>query len=223
MEIKPLHDWNLSPQQAMEIQKQFAYEVITEDKFDAPIKTVAGIDLGYDVKNDISRAVVVVLSFPELELLESSEAKMPIQFPYYPSLLSFRETPVAIKALEKLNITPDMILCDGQGIAHPRGFGIACHIGLLANVPTIGVAKSLLVGKYENLGEERGSIAPLIYKKEQVGAVVRTKNKVQPLFVSVGHRVSLKTAVEIVLECAPKYRLPETTRLADKMASYRKK
>ncbi len=113
MKIKFLHDWNLSPQQAIEIQKQLRYEVEPQDQFDEPIKTVAGIDLGYDVKNDTSRAVVVVLSFPELELLETSEAHLPIQFPYVPGLLSFRETPVAIKALEKLKITPDVILCDG--------------------------------------------------------------------------------------------------------------
>jgi deoxyribonuclease V len=222
MKIKFLHDWNLSPQQAIEIQKQLCYEVESQDRFDETVKTVAGIDLGYDVKNDTSRAVVVVLSFPELELLETSEARMPIQFPYVPGLLSFRETPVAVKALEKLKVTPDVILCDGQGFAHPRRFGIACHIGILADVPTIGVAKSLLVGKFENLGEERGSIAPLIHKNEQVGVALRTKNKVQPLFVSVGHRVSLETATDLVLQCAPKYRLPETTRLADKMASYRK-
>jgi deoxyribonuclease V len=223
MKIKFLHDWNLSPQQAIEIQKQLRYEVEPQDQFDEPIKTVAGIDLGYDVKNDTSRAVVVVLSFPELELLETSEAHLPIQFPYVPGLLSFRETPVAIKALEKLKITPDVILCDGQGLAHPRGFGIACHVGILADVPTIGVAKSLLVGKFENLGEERGSFAPLIYKNEQVGVALRTKNKVQPLFVSVGHRVGLETATDLVLQCTPKYRLPETTRLADKLASYRKR
>jgi deoxyribonuclease V len=222
MKIKFLHDWNLSPQQAIEIQKQLRYEVESQDRFDETVKTVAGVDLGYDVKNDTSRAVVVVLSFPELELLETSEARMPIQFPYVPGLLSFRETPVAVKALEKLKVTPDVILCDGQGFAHPRRFGIACHIGILADVPTIGVAKSLLVGKFENLGEERGSIAPLIHKNEQVGVALRTKNKVQPLFVSVGHRVSLETATDLVLQCAPKYRLPETTRLADKMASYRK-
>jgi deoxyribonuclease V len=130
---------------------------------------------------------------------------------------------VVIKALEKLEITPDVILCDGQGLAHPRRFGIACHIGILADVPTISVAKSLLVGKFENLGEERGSIAPLIHKNEQIGVALRTKNKVQPLFVSVGHRVSLEMATELVLQCTPKYRLPETTRLADKMASYRKR
>lgn len=223
MQIKPLHEWNLSPSQAIELQKQLAYEVIAEDRFDKPIKTVAGIDLGYDAKNDTSRAVVVVLKFPELELLETSEAILPIQFPYVPGLLSFRETPVAIKALEKLKITPDLIFCDGQGLAHPRRFGIACHIGLLADVPTVGVAKSLLVGKFENLGEARGSASPLFHRKEEIGAALRTKDKVQPVYVSVGHRITLNTAVEYVLQCAPKYRLPETTRLADKLASYRKR
>ncbi len=223
MKITPLHDWNLDPRQAVELQKQLACEVIKEDRFDAPVKTVAGIDLGYDAKNDTSRAVAVVLSFPELELLESAEALLPIQFPYVPGLLSFRETPVAIKALEKLTVTPDLILCDGQGLAHPRRFGIACHIGLITNVPTLGVAKSLLVGKFENLSETRGSTAPLIYKNEQVGMALRTKDRVQPVYVSVGHRISLVTATEYVLQCAPKYRLPETTRLADKMASYRKR
>ncbi len=223
MKITPLHDWNLSTQQAIELQKQLAFEVVKEDDFDAPVKTVAGIDLGYDAKNGTSRAVVVVLKFPELELIASAEALSPIQFPYVPGLLSFRETPVAIKALEKLAVTPDLILCDGQGYAHPRRFGVACHIGLITNIPSLGVAKSLLVGKFENLGETRGSTAPLIHRNEQIGAVVRTKDKVQPLFVSVGHRISLETAIEYVLQCAPKYRLPETTRLADKMASYRKK
>ncbi len=223
MKIEKLHDWNLSPREAIEIQKQLAYEVVAENKFTKPIKNVAGIDLGFDIKTDTSRAVVVVLSFPELELLETSEAKMPIQFPYVPGLLSFRETPVAIRTLEKLQLTPDVILCDGQGLAHPRRFGIACHIGLIANVPTIGVAKSILVGKFENLGEERGSIAPLIHRNEQVGVALRTKNKVQPIYVSVGHKINLETATNLVLQCAPKYRLPETTRLADKLASYRKK
>lgn len=212
----------MSPREAIEIQKQLAYEVIREDKFQMPIKTVAGIDLGYDIKTDTSRAIVIVLSFPELELLETKEAKMPVQFPYVPGLLSFRETPVAIGALKNLQITPDVILCDGQGLAHPRRFGIACHIGLIADVPTIGVAKSILVGKFENLDEERGSIAPLIHRNEEVGIALRTKNKVQPVYVSVGHKINLETATNIVLQCAPKYRLPETTRLADKMASYRK-
>jgi len=223
MNIKPLHDWNLSPSRAIELQNQLAFEVAREDVFSEPIKTVAGIDLGYDAKNDASRAVVVVLSFPALDLIETSEAIMPIQFPYVPGLLSFRETPVAIKALEKLTVAPDLILCDGQGLAHPRRFGIACHIGLIVDVPTIGVAKSLLVGKFENLGETRGSTAPLIHRNEQIGVALRTKDKVQPVYVSIGHRISLETATDYVLQCTPKYRLPETTRLADKMASYRKK
>ena len=223
MKITPLHEWNLSPQAAIELQKQFAYEVITEDKFDAPVKTVAGIDLGYDVNTNRSRAVVVVLKFPGLELIESAEAVMPIQFPYVPGLLSFRETPVAVKALEKLENAPDLILCDGQGIAHPRRFGVACHIGLITGVPSIGVAKSLLVGKYGSLGETRGSFAPLVHRSEEVGVVLRTKDKVQPLYVSVGHKISIETAIDYVLQCAPKYRLPETTRLADHLASYRKR
>ena len=223
MKIAPLHDWNLTPPQAIQLQKQLAHEVVAEDRFGAPFKTVAGIDLGYDAKNDTSRAVVVVLSFPKLELIETSEAILPIQFPYVPGLLSFRETPVAIKALEKLTVAPDLILCDGQGLAHPRRFGIACHIGLIVDVLTIGVARSLLVGKVENLGETRGNTAPLVYRNEQVGVALRTKDKVQPIYVSIGHRISLETATDFVLQCTPKYRLPETTRLADKLASYRKK
>ncbi len=223
MKINPLHDWNLSVEQAVALQRQLAAQVVAADDFNHPVKLVAGIDLGYDVKTDTSRAVVVVLSFPELELRETSEAILPIQFPYVPGLLSFRETPVALAALEKLNSTPDLILCDGQGVAHPRRFGIACHLGLLTNIPTIGVGKSILVGKFEDLAAERGSTAPLIHRKEQVGVALRTRNGVQPVYISVGHRISLPTAVEYVLRCTPKYRLPETTRLADKLASYRKK
>jgi deoxyribonuclease V len=223
MKINKLHEWNLAPREAIELQKQLAYEVVTRDEFEKPIKTVAGIDLGIDQKNDTCRAVVVVLSFPQLDLIESAEAILPIQFPYVPGLLSFRETPVAVVALEKLTIAPDLILCDGQGIAHPRRFGIACHIGLITGVPSVGVAKSLLVGKYGSLGLTRGSTADLIHQNERVGIALRTKDNTQPVYVSAGHKISLETATEYVLQCAPKYRLPETTRLADKMASYRKK
>jgi deoxyribonuclease V len=223
MQIKTLHEWNLAPRQAIELQKQFAYEVVEEDEFTEPVKTVAGVDLGYEAATDTSRAVAVVLKFPELELVETAEARLPAQFPYIPGLLSFREIPVAVKALEKLKQTPDLILCDGQGIAHPRRFGIACHLGLMVEVPTIGVAKSLLVGKYGELGETRGSTAELLYKNSIVGTALRTKDRVQPVYVSVGHRISLQTAVKYVLQCTTKYRLPETTRLADKLASFRKK
>lgn len=223
MKIRTLHDWNLSPRDAIELQKQLAFEVIPNDKFNEPVKTVAGIDLGYDLKTNTSRAVVVILSFPGLELIEKSEAILPIQFPYISGLLSFREIPVAIKALEKLKITPDLVLCDGQGIAHPRRLGIASHLGIIADLPTIGVAKSRLVGTFENLGETRGSASPLIYKNRQLGVALRTKDKVQPVYVSIGHRIGLESAIKYVLQCTTKYRLPETTRLADKLASFRKK
>lgn len=222
MIIKPLHEWNLTPTQAVQIQKQLASEVVINDELPDVVKTVAGIDLGYDAETDTCRAVVVVLKFPELEILETAEQILPIQFPYIPGLLSFRETPAAIKALEKLQTAPDLILCDGQGLLHPRKFGIACHIGVIADVPTIGVAKSVLIGKFDELGLERGSTSPMIYRGETLGAAVRTKNKVQPVYVSVGHKISLPTAVELVLRCAPKYRLPETTRISDQMASFRK-
>lgn len=223
MKIKLLHKWNLSPNEAIALQKKYADKIETRDRINKPLKYVAGVDLGYDEKLQTCRAVVVVLSFPQLELLESAEAVLPIQFPYVPGLLSFRELPVALVALEKLQRTPDVILCDGQGLAHPRRFGVACHLGIFADVPTIGVAKSILIGKYEGLGNIRGKSAPLIHDNEIIGAALRTRDGVQPLYISVGHRISLETSLEIVLQCAPKYRLPETTRLADKMASYRKK
>lgn len=222
MKIKPIHEWAISPAESRSLQKELADKVISEDRFNGPVETVAGFDLGYDLKTNTSRAVVVLLSFPKLELIESHEVILPIQFLYIPGLLSFRETPVAIKALEKLENVPDLILVDGHGFAHPRRFGIACHIGLVADTPTIGVAKSILVGSFDGLDEVRGPIAPLMHKGEQIGTVLRTKDKVHPVFVSIGHRISLETAVGYVLECAPKYRLPETTRLADRMASYRK-
>lgn len=223
MKIASRHNWNLTPAKAIELQKQLAAEVETNDHLPAAVKTVAGIDLGYDEKTQTCRAVVVVLSFPALELMEKAETILPIQFPYVPGLLSFREAPVAIAALEKLQITPDIILCDGQGLAHPRRFGIACHLGVLTDIVTIGVAKSILIGKFENLGEKRGSTAPLIHHGEQIGAALRTRDAVQPLYISIGHKISLPTAIDYVLRCTPKYRLPETTRLADKFASYRKK
>jgi deoxyribonuclease V len=204
MKIESSHNWNLSVPEAIELQKQLAGTVVAEDKLPASIKYVAGIDLGYVEATNTSRAVVVVLSFPDLELQETAEAILPIQFPYVPGLLSFRETPVAIVALEKLKLTPDLILCDGQGLAHPRKFGIACHIGVLTGIPTVGVAKSLLVGKYEEPGAERGSTSPLVYKNEQLGAVLRTRDNTRPLYVSIGHRISLPTAINYVLKCTPK-------------------
>jgi deoxyribonuclease V len=162
-----------------------------------------------------------VLRYSDLKVLETSISYRPTTFPYIPGLLSFREIPAVLDALEKLEIAPDIILCDGQGIAHPRKLGIASHLGVLLDMPTIGVAKSLFVGKHEPLSEEKGNWQPLRYRGETVGAALRTRTGVKPVYVSPGHRISLETAIAIVLHCTPKYRLPETTRVADKLASDR--
>jgi deoxyribonuclease V len=175
--------------------------------------------MGFEAEGTISRAAVAVLSFPALQLQESAIARRPTSFPYIPGFLSFREIPAVLNALEKISLTPDLILCDGQGIAHPRRFGIACHLGLIVDIPTIGVAKSLLIGKHQEVAEERGSWQPLVNRGETIGAVLRTRTGTKPLYVSSGHRVSLNTAIDYVLRCTPKYRLPETTRIADKLAS----
>jgi deoxyribonuclease V len=219
MKIYQRHGWSLSIEDAVAIQEQLSSEVITEDRFNQPVQYVAGVDMGFEADGTISRAAVAVLSFPDLQVQETHLAYRPTTFPYIPGFLSFREVPAVLDALEKLKITPDIILCDGQGIAHPRRFGIACHLGVLIDMPTIGVAKSLLLGKYELLPEEKGSYQPLIHKGETIGAVVRSRTGVRPLYVSPGHRIGLPTAIDYVLRCTTKYRLPETTRIADKLAS----
>ncbi|WP_315789407.1 deoxyribonuclease V [Fischerella sp. JS2] len=221
MKISQRHAWTLSVEEAIAIQEQMQAEVITSDQLQQPVQYVAGVDMGFEADGTISRAAVAVLSFPELELQETSIARRPTSFPYIPGFLSFREIPAVLDALEKIKITPDLILCDGQGIAHPRRFGIACHLGVIIDIPTIGVAKSLLVGKHEELPDTRGSWQPLIHKGEIVGAVLRTRVGVKPVYISSGHRISLPTAIDYVLRCTPKYRLPETTRIADKLASDR--
>ncbi|BAZ16663.1 endonuclease V [Calothrix sp. NIES-4071] len=221
MKISQRHEWSLSTEQAIAIQEQLSSEVITEDELKQNIEYVAGVDMGFEENGTVSRAAVAVLSYPDLQIVETSIAYRPTMFPYIPGFLSFREVPAVLDALSKVKITPDIILCDGQGIAHPRGFGIACHLGVLVDIPTIGVAKSLLVGKHEPLGEAKGSWQPLIYKGKTVGAVVRTRTGVKPVYVSPGHRISLATAIDYALRCTTKYRLPETTRVADKLASAR--
>lgn len=210
--------WPLTVEEAIAIQEQLRDEIITSDQL-GTVQYVAGVDMGFEADGTISRAAVAVLSFPDLQLQESAIARRPTSFPYIPGFLSFREIPAVLDALEKINTMPDLILCDGQGIAHPRRFGIACHLGLLVNMPTIGVAKSLLVGKHESVPDEKGSWQPLRHRSETIGAVLRTRTGTKPLYISSGHRVSLPTAIEYVLRCTPKYRLPETTRIADKLAS----
>ncbi|MEM7713056.1 MAG: deoxyribonuclease V [Cyanobacteria bacterium P01_A01_bin.68] len=221
MKIEQRHNWNLTTSEAKTIQEELRKEVITEDRFEEPVKYVAGVDMGFEADGTISRAAVAVLSFPDLQLQEQTIAKRPTTFPYIPGFLSFREIPAVLDALQKINTTPDIILCDGQGLAHPRRLGIACHLGVILDMPTIGVAKSWLIGDYEEVPQEKGSWKPLIHKDETIGAVLRTRANVKPLYISSGHRISLPTAIDYVLRCTPQYRLPETTRIADKLASNR--
>jgi deoxyribonuclease V len=221
MKIHQHHAWPLNLEEAIAIQENLRYQVIPSDQLPQPVQYVAGVDMGFESNGTISRAAVAVLSFPDLQVIETTLAYRPTSFPYIPGFLSFREIPAVLDALEKIKITPDIILCDGQGIAHPRRLGIASHLGVILDMPTIGVAKSLLIGKHEELPDIKGNWQPLKHKGEIIGAVLRTRQGVKPVYVSIGHKVSLPTAIDYVLRCTPKYRLPETTRVADKLASAR--
>ncbi len=209
----------------MALQRELRLRVVTRPFRDA-VNTVAGVDVHVPARagaasGAIATAAVVVLSYPGLELVETAVASLPVGFPYVPGLLSFRELPVVVEAFRLLDTRPDLVLCDGQGYAHPRRFGLACHLGLLTGVPSIGVAKTLLVGMHEPLGAERGSWVALTDGDETVGAAVRTRCGVKPVYVSVGHDVDLETAVAWTLRCTSRYRLPETTRLAHGVAGRR--
>jgi deoxyribonuclease V len=212
------HPWDVTPAQARSIQLQGRGRVIAEDRL-GDVRRVAGIDVGFEQDGAISRAAVAVLDFPELRLVESAVARLPTSFPYVPGLLSFRETPAVLEALGRLSVRPDLLLCDGQGYAHPRRFGLACHLGVLTGLPSIGVAKSRLIGTHDALPEQKGAWVPLLDGDETIGAVLRTRTAVAPLYVSIGHRVSLPTAIRWVLTCTTRYRLPETTRHAHRLAS----
>ncbi len=218
MKIEQRHPWSLTAEAAIPIQHQLSAEVIAEDRLGS-VNYVAGIDAGYDSAEGMTRAAVAVLSFPDLRLQESAIARRPTTFPYIPGFLSFREVPAVLDALEKLTLVPDLVLCDGQGLAHPRRLGLACHIGILTDLPAIGVAKSRLIGSHDPVPPKKGEWTLLRDRGEVVGAVLRSRQNVKPLYVSVGHRISLPTAIDYVLRCTPKYRLPETTRWADKLAS----
>ncbi len=220
MKIHQRHPWPLTAEEAIAIQKQLQPEVITEDQL-GEVQYVAGVDMGFEEEGTVSRAAVAVLSFPDLQLIEQAIARRPTTFPYIPGFLSFREIPAVLDALAQVSTTPDLILCDGQGIAHPRRFGIACHLGVLIDMPTIGVAKSFLVGKHDELPQEKGNWQPLRHRGEIIGVVLRSRTGVNPVYVSPGHRISLPSAIDYVLRCTTKYRLPETTRWADKLASNR--
>ena len=221
MEINLTHSWVKNVAEAKVIQQQLRHQVVTSDCL-PKVKYVAGVDIGFENNYAISKAAVAVLTYPELELVEQAIARIPTAFPYVPGYLSFREIPAILAALPQLKTTPDLILCDGQGLAHPRRLGLACHLGVLLDLPTIGVAKSLLIGKHEPVALEKGSCQPLKDGAETIGMVLRSRTKVKPIYVSIGHKISLPTAVEYVKGCLTKYRLPETTRWADKLASSRK-
>ena len=210
--------WPTDVAQARALQESLRGKVIAGDKLGV-VETVAGVDVGFERAGAVTRAAVVVLDFPGLEPREQAIARQPTRFPYVPGFLSFREAPAVLAALEKLRDAPDLLLCDGQGIAHPRRFGIACHLGVLTDIPSIGVAKSRLVGTHGMVPKVKGAWVPLMDAGEVIGAVLRTRDDVKPLYVSIGHRVSLDTAIDYVLRCTTKYRLPETTRLADRLAS----
>ncbi|MBA3533484.1 MAG: deoxyribonuclease V [Ardenticatenales bacterium] len=216
--FEPRHSWTVTMEEAVAIQQQLRAEVITEDQL-GEVRYVAGVDAGFEEEGTVARAAVAVLTFPDLALHEYAIAHRPVTFPYVPGFLSFREIPAVLAALEQLATLPDVLLCDGQGLAHPRRFGLACHLGVLTALPAIGVAKSRFIGQHDPLPEERGAWQPLRDQGELIGAALRTRVKTQPLYVSIGHRLSLERAIEVVLQCTPKYRLPETTRWAHRMAS----
>ncbi len=214
----PSHPWDVTPREAMSIQERLAPLVDNTDHL-GEVKRVAGVDIGFEAGGTITRAAVAVLDFPALTLMECSVVRLPTRFPYVPGLLSFREAPAALEALSRLSIAPDLVIYDGQGLAHPRRFGVACHIGLLTGLPSIGVAKSRLTGHHGEVPAGRGQWTPLLDGEEVIGAVLRTRPGVQPLYVSVGHRVSLEIAIHWVMAVTRRYRLPETTRQAHRLAS----
>jgi len=206
--------WKITPREAMRLQEQLRDRVVLEDCFNR-IRYVAGADIAFDPETQVAFAGVIVYRFPELEEVERRMARRKLGFPYVPGLLSFRETPILTAAFARLKTEPDLLLIDGHGRAHPRLFGIACHIGVLFDKPTIGCAKSLLVGEAGEPAAKAGSTAALIFRGARVGTVLRTRDNTKPIFVTQGHRISLRTAVKIVRQCLDGYRIPKPTREAD--------
>jgi deoxyribonuclease V len=210
------HLGDISPEDAEALQQRFRPRVVARDEM-GQVQLIAGVDVAYDEKNRMATAAVAVLSYPALVFQESSFGTAPLKFPYMPGLLSFRETPAILLAMAGLRRLPDLLLCDGHGLAHPRRFGLACHVGLLTGIATVGVAKSLLIGRHEDLPPERGSWVPLIDAGEAIGAVVRTRARTKPVYVSVGTGSSLASAIAAVIGSS-RYRLPEPARWADRLS-----
>lgn len=213
MKLYPRHSWNVTPEDAVALQRRLRSEVIATRPIDASkVRLVAGVDVS--VKHEQSQAAVVVVTFPDFRFVTTVLARRPTPFPYVPGLLSFREGPVLEEAFERLETEPDVFLFDGMGTAHPRRIGIACHLGLWLERPTIGCGKTRLVGRHGPLAEEKGAAQPLVDRGETIGAAVRTRAGTNPIFVSPGHRADLASAVALTLACCPKYRIPEPIRLA---------
>ncbi len=213
MKCKDLHPWNLSYEEAIKVQHDLSSKVILEP-FRSEIKLIAGADVSYSKGSDIFFAGVVIMETPGMKILEYATAEDKVDFPYIPGFLSFRESPVLIKAFEKIQNIPDVVIFDGQGIAHPRHLGIASHLGLIIDLPSIGCAKNILVGKYEDVGIEAGNYSPIIFKGDLVGVTLRTRRNVLPVFVSPGHKMDVLSAMEIVMNACRGYRLPEPIRQA---------
>ena len=217
MQIQQLHNWDLKPQDAIQLQRDLAGRLIDDQPLDiTSIRRVAGVDVS--VKNGMSQAAIVVARFPDLRPIETVTAQMPTQYPYIPGLLTFREGPVLETAFGRLQQVPDVFLFDGMGRIHPRRMGIAAHMGLWLDRPTIGCGKTHFVGEYDAPAPEKGAYSDLMYQGEQLGVVLRTRKNVKPVYISVGHRAELRSAVQFVLACTPKFRLPEPIRMAHNAA-----
>lgn len=214
MRSRRLHTWDVTPAEAVRLQGTLRRGIVSRDEVPREVRTVAAMDVSYDRRSPWVYAAVVVLRVPAFEVADQAVVRSRARFPYLPGLLSFREAPAGLLAWARLRTRPDCLLCDGHGYAHPRRFGLACHFGLLVDLPTIGCAKSVLVGQYREPGQRKGSLSDLVHEDEIVGAAVRTRDATSPVFVSAGHRVSLATAVATVLSCSPRYRIPEPIRQA---------
>jgi deoxyribonuclease V len=213
MKIRKLHSFNVDYREAVRIQRELA-EQICLSPFSSGYRYVAGADVAYSKKDSTLFAAVVVLEYPSAKEVLSRTAEGEATFPYIPGLLSFREAPLLLRVFQELPVTPDIVIFDGQGLAHPRCFGLACHVGLFLDVPSVGCAKSRLIGEHDEPAAKRGSFAPLTYNGKTVGAVVRTRDNVKPVYISPGHKVDVESAVRVILKTCRGYRLPEPTRLA---------
>ena len=222
MKALKLHAWNVAPKEAVKIQNELRKRIDLHDACDR-VRVVAGADVAFEKQAHEGYGAVITYSFPELEEIERKGVKAEIPFPYVPGLLAFREAPILLKAFASLKKVPDVVMFDGQGLAHSRRMGIATHMGILLNKPTIGCAKSRLIGVFDEPGTDVGCYSPLLDGKETVGVVLRTRKHVHPIFVSPGTHISLETCITIVLACVDGYRIPKPTREADRYAAEIKK